>query len=195
MRCLWIIAIGALTLNISAPVNAEPVYNKPVYNPTSKSYFELYSPDADDPKKRPVSISGGIEWIHAARIAHKKSFRGTRGRLAIVNTQQIHEFLRDTFDPAGAVWIGLRYWCRYNKLQWVNGKFHPFDGFHKWGRHWNQNAAQPLQGPKPPYCPRSHKKATLGVHYWGTNHGFFWNANGTYKQFNALFIEYPTGKK
>lgn len=112
-----------------------------------------------------------------------------------MNTQQIHEFLRDTFSPAGPVWIGLRYWCRYHKLQWVTGKFHSFADFQKWGKFWNQNAGEPLKGPKPPYCPKSNKKATLGVHYWGMKYGFFWNANGTYKQFNALFIEYPTGKK
>lgn len=74
MRCLGIIGIGVFVMVSGTPVSAEPLYNKPVYNPGSKSYFELYSPDAEDPQKRPVPLSGGIEWIHAARIAHKKPF-------------------------------------------------------------------------------------------------------------------------
>jgi len=194
MRWKRVLAVSILAVNISAPTKAEPVYNQPVYNSVSKSYFELYSPDATDPKKRPVSISGGIEWIHAAKMAQKKTFHGVQGRLAIVNTRQIHEFLRDTFQSAGPVWIGLRYWCRYRKLQWVTGSIHPRGSFQKWGRIWNQVAAAPSGQQKRANCPNS-KQHTLGVHYWGVDQGFFWNANGRFKQFNALFIEYPTGKK
>jgi hypothetical protein len=178
----------------SAPINAEPLYNLPVYNPGSKSYFELYSPDATDPKKRPVPLSGGIDWIRAAKMAQKKSMKGVRGRLATVNTSQIHEFLPKTFDSAGPVWIGLRYWCRYRKLQWITGSIHPRGGFQKWGRIWNETAVAPTDPPKRAGCP-NHKTHTLGVHYWSVDQGFFWNSNGRFKQFNALFIEYPTGKK
>ena len=194
MRWQRVVAVSILAVGVSAPIKAEPLYNKPVYNPVSKSYFELYSPDATDPKKRPVPLSGPIEWIHAAKMAPKKILHGVRGRLAVVNTPQIHEFLRKTFQPAGPVWIGLRFWCRYNKLQWVTGEIHARGNFQKWGRFWNQSAGSPQPRPQRAQCPKN-KKHTLGVHYWGVGDGFFWNANGRFKQFNALFIEYSTGKK
>jgi hypothetical protein len=34
----------------------------------------------------------------------------------------------------------------------------------------------------------------MGVHYWGADNGFHWNANGSSKQFHLMIIEYPTGK-
>ena len=61
MRWQRVVAVSILAVGVSAPIKAEPLYNKPVYNPVSKSYFELYSPDATDPKKRPVPLSGPLE--------------------------------------------------------------------------------------------------------------------------------------
>jgi hypothetical protein len=187
---------GLLILFWGSSVNANGIFNKPKYNPITKSYFELYSPDASDPKKNRVALSGGIGWKKANVLASRRTYRGVRGRLAVVDTPETHNFLRENFRPKLAAWIGLRYWCNFNKLQWVTGKFHKRGKFHKWGPVWNHSAKSPHDDPShKAYCERQDNKHYFGVHYWGTQYGFFWNANGRYKEFNALFIEYPTGKK
>jgi hypothetical protein len=177
-------------------VEANGIFNKPKYNPTTKSYFELYSPDASDPRNTRVPASGAIGWKKANILAARRTYRGAQGRLAVVNTPQIHNFLRKSFRPELPAWIGLRYWCNFNKLQWITGKFHKRGKFQKWGRVWNHSAKSPRDDPnKKSYCERRDNKHYFGVHYWGIQEGFSWNANGRYKEFNAMFIEYPTGKK
>jgi hypothetical protein len=181
---------GLLIFLWGSSVNANGVFNKPKYNPATKSYFELYSPDASDPTKNRVSLSGPIGWTKANVLAARRSYNGVRGRLAVVDSLQTHNLLRENFRPQLAAWIGLRYWCNFNKLQWVTGKFH------RWGPVWNHSAKTPKDDPnQKSYCERRNNKHYFPVHYWGTQYGFFWNANGRHKEFNALFIEYPTGKK
>lgn len=174
---------------------AEPVYNKPFYNPETKSYFELYSPEADDPKRtRSVRLFGGIGYNHALEMTAKRRYKGVSGRLAIVKSQETHEFLAKNLRPEGSAWIGLRYYCQFKKLMWVNGEIlKTGKDFSRWGPHtWRLQGGSP-RSTKESWCPAG-KSSALGVHYWGLKDGFFWNANGFAKQFNAMIIEYRTGK-
>jgi len=194
MRGIYTILSISFAL-IASPLRAEPLYNKPVYNPETKSYFELYAPD-------PVGLLKGdqvqsIKWTVAAKMARARTHKGVRGRLAVVKTRQVHEFLRDTFQPNAAAWIGLRYWCKFKKLQWVTGEIYPTTAYAAWGQIWNEGAIYPGQKDTAgAICgfsvsdPGDH----AGVHYWSIKQGFHWNANGRDKYWSAMFIEYPTGK-
>ena len=189
-----LIFFGVLVL-ASTLAHAEPTYNKPFYNPETKSYFELYSPEADDPnRKRSVRTSGHIAFPDAMAMASKRSYKGARGRLAIVKSLTTHEFLAKHLSPAGSAWIGLRYYCRFNKLMWVNGEiFENGKDFAPWSpRGWRLQGGSP-RSTKESTCP-SGRAGALPVHYWGMEDGFSWNANGYAKGFNAMIIEYPTGK-
>ncbi len=73
MRWLRIVAVGLFAILFNTPVSAEPLYNKPVYNPESKSYFELYSPDAADPKKGPSLRADRLNGFMQQRWRRKKS--------------------------------------------------------------------------------------------------------------------------
>ena len=190
--CLLTLGFLAFT-NMQA--HAEPPYNKPFYNPETKSYFELYSPEASDPKRtRSVRTFGTIGFNEAMGMAARRRYKGVPGRLAIIKSQQTHEFLAENLKPEGSAWIGLRYYCRFNKLMWVNGEIlEKGKDFAKWSpQGWRLQGASP-RSKKQSYCP-SERTASLPVHYWGMSDGFFWNANGFAKHFNAMIIEYRTGK-
>lgn len=179
----------------SAAVQAAPAYNTPFYNPETKSYFELYSPDANDPSNTKVKTFGKIQHKHAIKMAAQRFYKGVRGRLAVVKSQETHEFLAKHLRPEGSAWIGLRYYCSFKKLMWVTGEiFTPGKDFAKWGpRTWSVQGSSPANN-KPGQCLYHEKGVALPVHYWGMEHGFFWNANGMAKEFNVMIIEYPTGK-
>ena len=174
---------------------AAPVYNKPFYNPETKSYFELYSPEFDDPNRTmSVRVYGGIGFDAAMKMAVKRRFKGVRGRLAVVKTRETDEFVIKHLRPAGSAWIGLRYYCRFKKFMWITGEIlRPGKDFSNWHpRGWRFDGSSPGGG-TPSWCPNGRTSA-LPVHYWGSRHGFHWNANGFAKQFNMMIIEYRTGK-
>ena len=76
---------------------AKTLYDKPVYYPESGSYYELV-------KVTPgYSVRGEnapeINWNNARRLAAQRTHKGIRGRLAVVKSRAVHEFLRKTFKP------------------------------------------------------------------------------------------------
>ncbi len=179
----------------SLPAFANGAFNKPVYNPDTKSYFELYSPDASDPKINTVRNAGHINYAEALHIAAKRSFKGVHGRLAIIKSKETHEFLAKQLHPSVSAWIGLRYYCRFKKLMWGNGTILKSGrDFAIWGPNtWNINGPSPRTS-KQSECWRSTRDFYLPVHYWPVEDGFKWNANDYAKEFNAVIIEYRTGK-
>lgn len=203
MRPVVGILLGAAILagcGGNAAVAANLLWNTPVYNPPSKSYFELYTPGKDLKDIEDGLGIYGLSWGVAKGLAQRQVFKGVHGRLAVVDTEQIHEFLKQTFHPTIAVWIGLRYWCQFKKLQWVTGRlFNRKKDFSAWGAMWDQNAVHNyyrLKGQSNPAdCSAMHAGLVnyLGVHYWPMDEGFVWNANGHDKHFAALFVEFPTG--
>lgn len=181
----------------SATVAEAGPYNKPIYNPETKSYFELYNPTVKTPGAKKAYYDPRFQWFweQARRIAARKIYRGVRGRLAVVKTRSVHEFLRTHFTLGEPAWIGLRYWCKYHKLLWVTGELQKLTAFSNWGAVWDAQGAQP-NGPRVKSCVEvAHGGIPwLPVHYWPTKDGFYWNANGYRKGFASMFIEYPTGK-
>lgn len=180
---------------LTSSVEAGP-YNKPIYNEKTKSYFELYNPTVKTPGANKAGYDPRYQffWDKAQRVAAGKIYKGVRGRLAVVNSPQIHSFLQKHFKLGEPAWIGLRYWCSFNKLQWVTGEIHPLSAFHRWGRVWNVDGPSPTGTKNSGGCEQGRAGRYLPVHYWSTKQGFFWNANGYRKGFSSLFIEYTTGK-
>ena len=169
-----------------------PVLYKPIYNPETKSYFELYRVTVND-----VQTNGGIpdiSWGEARNFAESRAYKGTRGRLAVVKTEETNKFIVKNLRPmsgANGAWIGLRMVCSGRVLQWVTGEIWPLNAYANWGKVWNSGMIAPGAAPYRVNCPTY---PYLPVHYWGADGGFKWNANGVAKRFYYLIIEYPTGK-
>ena len=165
----------ALCLVYSADSRAAETFNKPIYNPETKSYFEL-------------RIQDDMEWQGARRAAESHIYKGVRGRLAIVSTPEVHSFLQHNFEIKEEAWIGLRYWCTFRKLQWVTGKVMKPEDFGAWHPTWHRP-----DGIAP--CEAAATKTTgyMSVYYQPSSAGFKWQAVGSAKKFKRYFVEYPTG--
>lgn len=177
--------IIAICVVLSLPVKAEdkgPLYDTPVYFPHTKSYFVM--------KETYNSHHVGQYWLANEKFAQSLTYKGARGRLAIVRDKETHEFIAKTFRPRYSTWIGLRFFCRYRKLMWVDGTIHPLGAFKIWHKQWYRNkvtscsnAGQLVEG------------AFMPVYYTWTESGPVWQAAGTNKGFEFALIEYPTGKE
>jgi hypothetical protein len=166
-----------------------PVVYKAIYNPETKSYFELYQITVKD-----VATTGGIpdiSWGEAKTLAESRAYKGARGRLAVVKTEETNKFIVKNLRPSGGTWIGLRYICSTRTLQWVTGEIWPLSSYTNWHSIWNSPLGGPGNGSARANCP---SWPYLGVHYWGADGGFKWNANGAPKRFYYMIIEFPTGK-
>ena len=78
---------------------------KPIYNPETKSYFELR-----------VDLPKPPNWRTAVRYARTKIYKGVRGRLAVVKDLQTHSLLKANFDICEKAWVRLRYFCSFRKF-------------------------------------------------------------------------------
>ncbi len=177
--------IAGATTALSAPLLDTPVY----YEPTD-SYFELVSLKSQYPGRFARDETG---WLQVKVLAAKRSYKGRRGRLAVVRDRATNSFLRDTFKPNLPSWFGLQYLCQYNRLIWSNGRLHEKNGFQNWSRVWN------VRGKKPSNPNRSQGCGThnyfYAVHYWATKSGFTWNANASNVHWKLMFVEYPAAGK
>lgn len=183
------LAIAALAVLTAGPAAAQQMVNKPVYFPHTKSYFEMVRMS-----NSPLSSGiGVVDWPEAKLLAERRTYKGARGRLALVTDPETNAFLRDTFKPQEPAWIGLRYWCAFGKLQWVTGDEHPLTAYANWDVIWNRNAVGRNSSSSQNPCPRDARTAYLAVHYWPTTEGFFWNAHTSAKKFPLFYVEYPTG--
>lgn len=170
--CWKILAILLLLSALPRPAGAATNF-LPVYNPASKSYFEL------------VTLQSPLAWIHAAEAARMRVFKGVHGRLAIVRNIDTHDFLERTFHPNVPTWIGLRYWCRAHVLQWADGEIDKAGSFGAWDKNWKQDIYDcPVGGPATDY---------MAVAYSPIEDGFRWIGKGWTKVYSAYFTEYPTG--
>lgn len=178
---------AVLSACLFATASSAQDFKEPVYDPVSKSYFELRNDNGGAPRK-PAS------WGTARLNASKHMYKGRRGRLAVVKTQATHEFLRRNFPfifgnrPTGA-WIGLRYWCKFRRLQWVTGEFFEPGSFGPWAPQWyrvkHTSCSQRGSG--------AAIKGYMPVYYLPTDRGFQWQASGPLKHFTMYIIEYPAG--
>src|SRR5689334_8578707 len=109
-------AVAGALIILCSDASAEgtkSVYLKPVYDPATKSYFELLK----------VAEAAGLKthelnWAEAQAYAARLSFKGATGRLAIVKHAETHALILKELRPSEYTWIGLRYFCDKRKLEW-----------------------------------------------------------------------------
>jgi hypothetical protein len=171
------VLVWATAMSVWTPATlAAENYQSPVYNPTTRSYFQLVQ----------YPITKIMEWWDAKQEAETRIFKGVRGRLAVVANKEVHDFLRDRLEAIGETWIGLRYWCEYHKLQWVTGQLLSRQDFSNWHPQWfrdpNVRCNNGLADGD--YMPIYYTSSQDG--------GFLWQAVGPAKAFHAYYVEYPT---
>lgn len=151
----------------------------PVYDPQAKRYFALMHAEAKPWYNQYEKIM---------LSARSSNFKGVQGRLAIIDSLEVHEFLLKTFHPGRYqyIWIGLRYLCSAKKLEWSDGRLWQPGSFQIWDAKWNQdiytcNALRdnPDQWAPIAYSPEMHS----------------WIAKGRGKGYDWYFVEFPTGKE
>ena len=153
----------------------------PIYNPASKSYFQLLK-----------GTGKHNFWQEAHEQARTQVFKGARGRLAVVDHEETHKFIMKNFDTSKEMWIGLRYWCEFRLLEWVGLRpYSPTDPeyFQNWHNQWSRNGQA---------CPANATGpgAFMGVYYQPLGSGSArWQAVRGGKGFGRLLVEYPTGEE
>lgn len=149
----------------------------PYYNPATKSYFELF--------KMLDRTSHTNRWVDAKIKAETKSFKGTQGRLAIVNNLATHQFFTRQFRGE-FIWIGLQYFCKTKSLIWVDGSNHDENTqFSVWDSQWASGNT------------RCADMGHMGVYYSSDNMNFSprWRAVGPHIDLDMFLVEYPTGEE
>jgi hypothetical protein len=148
----------------------------PFYNAETDSYFELFG--------RSKGNHRGWPWRKANEFANSKQYKGQRGRLALIRSHEILNFVRETFTISGASWIGARYYCKYSKLLWSDGKLESPKAPGMWHGQWHRtNVRCANRGYMPLYLTPPERG------------GIYWQASGPQKWFNYYLVEYPAPKK
>lgn len=183
-----ILGLGLAVLASAASADIDPyaskrgIYGKlvdtPVYDPHSKSYFEL--------------VNQHLTYPEAKKYASTKVHRGVRGRLAIIRSRETQEFIVDTFKPDYEAWIGLRMYCHGRVLFWVDGtKLQRGKDYTNWGKAWHY---------KDKYQPCIGRSNFAGVTLAPERQAGYsgnrlrWYAIGPGHGVEYSIIEYPTGK-
>ena len=175
LRILTILLTVLLARSASGQASSDQLVGIPVYDPGSKRYFALMRADPHN---------WGTMWDKVAQQARNQVYKGVRGRLAIVDSFEIHEFLLRTFHPNQYqyVWIGLRYLCRAKALQWSDGRMFQPGSFEAWDPKWKQDIY---------VCSDTNDR-----HDWAPvaySPHFTWIVKGRHKGYDWYFIEFPTG--
>lgn len=153
----------------------------PVYNPATKSYFQLIENNRHS-----------YVWDKAQAEAQTKVYKGVAGRLAVIDSPETHKFLVDHFDlrdPRKAIWIGLRYWCKLHMLQWEGARpYSPsdVDRFSFWHNPWSRGGSSCTEF-------RSTRVGYMPVYYVTVGSSTRWQATTASKGFHHYLVEYPTG--
>ena len=170
------VVILAGTVN---PSSAQVAMDDPVYNEATKSYFTLV-------KVGPIEKLGSPSrsWDEMNGIAMGMNYKGVRGRLAKVDSKQVHDLLREHFASKikTRAWIGLRYFCNYSALMWNDGTRLNRSDFQIWSPTWNQGTDVQCGGPAG-YYP---------AYYREPKEGFLWALTGSKKHYNEMFVEFVT---
>jgi len=171
-------------LSGTQPLYAAELLNTPVYNPATKSYFEMV--DGAHGLTTGYNAFEGPTWRQANEEAQARVYKNARGRLAIIRDSATHQFLASTFRPEREVWIGLRYWCQLHEAQWTDGKKLTAQDFQIWDKVWRADPYACNTGtgdPSSEYAGIAYKRLP----------DFRWIGAGTAKRFYIFFVEYPTG--
>lgn len=120
-----------------------------------------------------------------APLANSRTYKGVRGRLAVVKDRKTHEFLREKFGDVidKETWIGLRYFCNSRKLLWVDGTIMEHSPPGMWHPRWHRTNIT-CDTTRIPYMP---------VYYVGGGMRMVWQASGDAKHHISYLVEFPTG--
>lgn len=169
---------------------AEGQQTAPIFDPSSKSYFQLF----DD------NVNPGT-WDAARSRAASKVHNGVRGRLAVIDSVETHKFIIRNFGMnwhEASVWIGLRYWCSAHMLQWEGElPFSPSDAgrFRLWHSQWARNGSgQGASAGMADTCgmAASRKQGFAPVYYRNIGGVVRWQATGAGKGFANYLVEFVT---
>lgn len=175
---------GALFLSAAAVSHAakptlggEPIQG-PVYNSATNSYFQLYR----------FKRGGAAKWEIANIEAQRHRYKENTGRLAIVRDLKTLEFVRANFKIKNDTWIGLRFYCDFRKLIWVDGVVQSPAVSGVWHHQWYRNSSI--------NCDRGLAKQYMPVYLTGPGQGgVHWQASGPAKVHHDYLVEYPAPKK
>jgi len=172
-------ASAAYQYDVDVPLEKYDI--TPIYDPVSKRYF-AYMPS------NPENIPWRSEWEWADKLAKHLVFHGVHGRLAIIDSLEVHEFLLSHFHSAfkytnGPAWIGLHYLCDQKQLQWSDGRFWKPGDFQAWDTEWNHDQYTCHSGSNDWFAPIAYENPT-----------FRWMAKGRGKGYDFSFVEFPTGQ-
>ncbi len=158
--------------------------SEPVYDERTGSYFQLVRDQKNG--GRPAH---GPNWAEAAANASSMSYKGRQGRLAVIDSPELYQWILNQWDLAalrgghgGDTWIGLRYWCPYRQLAWSDGTEHSFTSFAPWARPWYRGDGIRCSKSAIPYMSVYIDPTTLR-----------WRATGLRKRFMHYIVEYPEG--
>jgi hypothetical protein len=167
--------VGALLAASPTTRAAEKIVG-PYYNPHTKSYFAYVD----------TNIMSGRNWASTVPLATGRTYKGVRGRLAVVKDRETHQFLREKFGGVidKETWIGLRYFCRSRKLLWVDGTTMSNSPAGIWHPRWHRTNIT-CSTSSIPYMP---------VYYLGGGASMVWQASGQLKHHISFLVEFPTGK-
>lgn len=175
----------------SARAADEGVYNQPVYDPASKSYYALI-----DGRQRMTKYHPGYVWSEAQAEAPSRLWHGVKGRLATIPSIATYEFLLTTFHVGTDTWIGYRYMCEAQQILDSSGRIVPKGAFTAWDNPWKQDPFacainQYTHDYQTHDLSSAQAYAPIAIH--PVEQGFRWFAKGPDKGYNAYLIEWPTG--
>lgn len=127
----------------------------------------------------------GIRWADANAKASMMQYQGRRGRLAIIDSPMLYDWLSKQLNLSGLphggnTWFGLKYWCGFRQMTWSSGKQHPFSSFSAWDTPWHWGDIDNCNIESIEY---------MGTYIDGSS--LRWKAVGEKKAFPYFLVEYP----
>jgi hypothetical protein len=172
--------LGAAVASFAAtPPKGGTIVKGPIFNPETNSYFALYK-----------AVQGlSYDWSAAFIQAQRHFHDGERGHLAIVRDGETLEWVRHHFTISTSTWIGLRFFCKFRKLLWVDGRVQSPSAPGMWHSQWYRNDKINCNFGLP-------RNAFMPVYLTGVERGgTFWQASGPAKAFYDYLVEFPAAKK
>lgn len=193
-RLAWVSAFFLMIVALPARGEIDPykslrthytdLFNVKVYNSHSKSYFEM---------KRGTIVS---KFQTARAYARSQSFKGVRGRLAVIDSKETQQFISRIFQPYTETWIGLRLTCRPRRLIWITGKeIDRAKDYTNWGAQWHyERKYLPCKGSSRTGGDRFNS-LFAGIALYPFRGVIRWWAIAPGHGVRRALIEYPTGKR
>ena len=173
--CGGAVFLGAVSSAAAASARDRGSVAGPFYNAETNSYFQLF---------QHTRRGASFRWAQAHAQAKHKSHKGEHGHLALIKDPKTLEFIREKFPHPGDTWIGLRYFCKFSKLMWVDGELQGPKAAGMWHPQWHRTTAR-CEGKT--YMPIYLTTPAEG--------GVYWQASGPMKGLNYYLVEYPGPKK